>query len=101
VVEDTVTPPAGSSEHLDEFAASDPNSTAGVQATCFAFRDGGGYVGCVRFKQEEFYSTRCSTYEDAMSEAQKIGRMLYEEGMITECVGCQCIPPRSKPEVKK
>ena len=67
-----------------------------VQATCFVLREGDQYIGCVSFEQEEFYSTACPTYDDAMSEAQKIGSMLYEEGMITECVGCPCLPPRSK-----
>ena len=66
------------------------------QATCFVLQEGDHYIGCVRFEQEEFYSAACRRYQDAMSEAQKIGAMLYEEQLITKCVGCAGIPPRSK-----
>ena len=67
-----------------------------AQAVCFVLPAGDQFIGCVSFQQQEFYSTACRTYQDAMSEAQKIGVMLYEEQVITECVGCQCIPPKSK-----
>jgi len=67
-----------------------------AQAVCFVLRTRDQFIGCVSFQQQEFYSTACRTYQAAMSEAQKIGAMLYEEQVITECVGCPCIPQKSK-----
>jgi len=64
-----------------------------AQATCFCFRDGDHYIGCV------VYITACATYEEGMSEAKKIGTMLHEQGFVTHCV-CRCIAPRSEPEFK-
>jgi len=53
--------------------------------------EGDHYIGCVRFEQEDFYSAACRTYQDAMSEAQKIGAMGLRTTML--CGTRQDHPP--------
>jgi hypothetical protein len=75
----------------------DRNSTAGVVGNCFVLDCGGAYMGCVSVQQDEFYSTVCSTYDDAMLEARKLAAMLQEDHVIAKCV-CRCGPRHRAPD---